>query len=173
MFGAEGPQHHLWHRSLLSGQTDQIILKYSPRLSEYLHKFRPFHLEPSLPKSSQFDISSDQVSSSGSVSISVVQSEHKFKVPFPPQSGPKLNSRVKYQQLFADNDIADKFVISEDKETDCQPEEDKHHLQHLQHLQHPGQSEVLENLGKTFNIVHVILGLVNWTWKSKNYICIV
>ena len=148
MYGGEGceaTQHQLWPGHLLTGHhRDQILLKYSPRLSEYFHKFRPLHLD------SKFAISSDRVSSSGSVSA--LQSEHKFKVPFPPQSGAKLSSRVKYQQLFPDNDIADKFVISEeDKETDCQAKEDHHDLQHLQDT-----GEVLENLGRTFNI-HLIL----------------
>ena len=173
MFGGERTHHHLWHRSLLSDHPDQIILKYSPRLTEYLHKFRPFHLDTSLPKSksSEFDISSDQVSSSGSVSISVVQSEHKFKVPFPPQSGPKLNCRVKYQQFFADNNIADKFVISEERETECQPQEDNLHLQHAD------QSEVLQNLGKTFFIQACELNMIAFLFslyfseKSKNHIC--
>ena len=119
------------------------MIKYSPRLSQYLHKFRPFHLDTSL--------SSDQVTSSGSVSISALQADHKFKVPFPPPAGAKPCSRVKYQQLFADNNIADKFVISEDTESDCQTKEDHHDLHEVQHLQETGQGEVLENLGKIFN----------------------
>ena len=134
MYGGEGSGN------LLTGHhRDQIILKYAPRLTQYLHKFRSFHLNTSIPRNSKFDISSEIVSSSGPVSVSAHQPEHNFKVPFPPQSGAKLSSQVKYQQLFADNDIADKFVISEDKETDCQAQED--------HLQHTG--EVQENLGKT------------------------
>ena len=140
MYGGDLTGHH----------RHQIILKYAPRLSQYLHKFRPFHLNTSVPRNSKFNISSDLVSSSGSVSISALQPEHNFKVPFPPQSGAKLSSQVKYQQLFADNDIADKFVISEDKETDCQAQEDHQHLQHT--------GEVLENLGKTFNILNLSSG---------------
>ena len=161
MYGGD----QLWQGALLGPghQTDQILLKYSPGLSEYLHKFRPLHLDTSLSRNSKFAISSDRVSSSGSVSLTALQSEHKFKVPFPPQSGAKLISRLKYQQLFPDNHIKDKFVISEeDKETDCQAKEDHHDLQHLQDT-----GEVLENLGRTF--ITFILSSRAWELNMNRF----